>query len=205
MPLRSAQGTIDVRRSNTGKVPHRRQGRARWPKKDEKRTKALIAFSALLVSGFLLPERIAMPVAGATPADWNAQSFWFEPWGSSGVHKGIDIFGKTGTQVVSTTDGLVIYAGQLEQGGNVVAVLGPKWRIHYFAHLNTVDTAAPTFVSSGSPIATLGDSGNAKGKPPHLHYSILRLVPAPWEADGATQGYKKAFYIDPGALLGARG
>ena len=87
----------------------------------------------------------------------------------------------------------------------MVVVLGPKWRIHYFAHLDSIATAAPAFVSSDSLIASLGDSGNARGKPPHLHYSTLRLVPTPGEADGSTQGYKKAFSIDPGVVVGARG
>ena len=87
----------------------------------------------------------------------------------------------------------------------MVVVLGPKWRIHYYAHLETIATGAPAFVTSGSLIATMGDSGNAKGKPPHLHYSILRLVPVPWEADGSPLGYKKAYSIDPGVVLGARG
>ena len=37
---------------------------------------------AVLVAGLLLPERIQIPVAGASAKDWNPKSFWFEPWGS---------------------------------------------------------------------------------------------------------------------------
>jgi hypothetical protein len=44
---------------------------------------------ALLVAGLLLPERIRIPVAGASARDWNPKSFWFEPWGTSGVHKSL--------------------------------------------------------------------------------------------------------------------
>lgn len=156
---------------------------------------------AVVAVGFLLPERIRVPVAGATARDWNQQSFWFEPWGASGVHKGIDIFGKKGRDVVSTTDGLVLYTGELAQGGKVVLVLGPRWRVHYFAHLDAIHTTALSPVAAGSKIGTLGDSGNARGKPPHLHYSIARVFPAPWQMDGSTQGYKKAFFINPGAYL----
>ncbi len=151
--------------------------------------------------GFLLPERISMPVKGATESDWNSDTFWYEPWGTSGVHKGIDIFGSKGTPVVSSVDGLVVYAGNIGMGGNVAVVLGPKWRFHYFAHLQIVETTAFTPVVSGSLLGTLGDSGNAAGKPPHLHYSIVRMIPLPWKMDGATQGYKKALYIDPGVFL----
>lgn len=158
----------------------------------------------LIAMGFMLPERTQIPVLGATKQDWNAQSFWFEPWGKSGVHKGIDIFADLGTDVISTTDGLVIYTGNTNLGGKVVAVLGPKWRLHYFAHLDTIRTSALSLSGSGSSIGTVGDSGNAKGKPPHLHYSIVRLFPAPWAIDSSTQGYKKAFFIDPNAYLGGR-
>ena len=156
---------------------------------------------AVLVAGLLMPERIQIPVAGASAKDWNPKSFWFEPWGSSGVHKGIDIFGKTGTPVLSTTDGVVLFTGEIAKGGKVVLVLGPRWRLHYFAHLDSIGTDALSFVASGEAIGTLGASGNAQGKPPHLHYSIVRMLPVPWKVDGATQGVKKAFFIDPHAYL----
>jgi peptidoglycan LD-endopeptidase LytH len=167
------------------------------------RAKYTITLLLVLAAGFAIPERRHIPVMGATTKDWHPKSFWFEPWGSSGVHKGIDIFGKIGTQVVSSTDGIVIYSGQIAKGGNVIVVLGPRWRCHYFAHLDTIDTAPFNFVIAGNKIGTLGDSGNAKGKPPHLHYAIIRLLPVPWAMDNATQGYKKAFFIDPNQFFTA--
>lgn len=167
--------------------------------------KLVLVILAVFFIGFLIPERIKIPVVGASRPDWNPKSFWAEPWGTSGVHKGIDIFGKKGAGVTSTTDGIVVYAGQIKKGGNVVLVLGPKWRLHYFAHLDTIRTSRFAFVGSGEWIGTLGDSGNAQGKPPHLHYSIIRLVPVPWAADDSTQGVKKAFFIDPSGYLGGAG
>lgn len=163
--------------------------------------KFLIALFTLLLIGYLLPERIKIPVAGAGAKDWNHETFWFEPWGKSGVHKGIDIFGKIGTEVTSTTDGIVLYTGHIQYGGNVVIVLGPKWRLHYYAHLNSTETSILSFVWSGEQIGTLGDSGNAKGTPSHLHYSIVRVIPAPWKIDDSTQGYKKMYYVDPSSYL----
>jgi peptidoglycan LD-endopeptidase LytH len=160
-----------------------------------------IAVLILLSIGFLIPERIVIPVEGASVNDWNPKTFWYEPWGSSGVHKGIDIFATQGTPVLSTTDGVVLFSGQLDKGGKVVLVLGPKWRLHYYAHLDSIQSAMFSPVKSGEYIATLGDSGNAKGKPPHLHYSIVRIFPIPWAIDQSTQGYKKAVFIDPGKYL----
>lgn len=152
-------------------------------------------------AGFVIPERIAIPVSGASTQDWNAQTFWHWPWGPSGVHKGIDIFARRGRAVISATDGLVLYRGHIPAGGNVVLVLGPKWRLHYYAHLESITVAPFSPVACGRPLGTVGSSGNAKGKPPHLHYSIVRMLPAPWAMDGAPQGYKKAFYLNPDAYL----
>ncbi len=158
-------------------------------------------FLAVLCVGLLLPEFPVIPVKGATAGDWNAKSFWFEPWGKSGVHKGIDIFGKINTPIIATTYGIVIFAGELPLGGKVVAVLGPKWRVHYYAHLNADSVFIGQPVWRGSPIGLLGDTGNAKGKPAHLHYSVVSVLPYVWQMDTSTQGWKKAFYLDPAKVI----
>tara|TARA_R100000656_G_scaffold97110_1_gene70490 strand:- start:679 stop:1197 length:519 start_codon:yes stop_codon:yes gene_type:complete len=158
-------------------------------------------FLSVFVIILFLPEFPKIPVQNATEKDWNAKSFWFEPWGKSGVHKGIDIFGKMNTPVLSTTYGVVIFAGELPRGGKVVAVLGPKWRVHYYAHLNSDSVFIGEPMWNGKTIAALGDTGNAKGKQPHLHYSVVTLVPYLWRIDGTTQGWKKAFYLNPAQVL----
>lgn len=162
---------------------------------------AILLIAALIAMGFLLPEPKTIPVEGASSKDWNPETFWFYPWGSSVVHKGIDIFGRKGTPVIAPTNLWVLYAGEISKGGNVVLALGPKWRLHYFAHLDTVSVKAGQGLGSGEAIARLGDTGNALGKPPHLHYSIVTLIPYLWRVDDAIQGYKKMFYLDPGAYL----
>ena len=159
-----------------------------------------LVFLAILVAGFFVPENAVIPVEGASSKDWNPKSFWYEPWGVSGVHKGIDIFAPHGRKVVAATPGLVLYKGEFRQGGDVVVVLGPKWRIHYYAHLASYG-AEPLLVSSGSHIGTVGTSGNAAGKPPHLHYTVFSLIPLPWRYSSETQGWRKMFYLDPGVVL----
>ena len=149
----------------------------------------------------LIPQQLKMPVQGASAADYNAQSFWYYPWGKSVTHKGVDIFAKTGTAIHSSTRGIVLYAGQISLGGNFVIVLGPKWRLHYYAHLHEISTSSLSFVSQSTKIGTVGTSGNAAGKSPHLHYSILTLVPYPWRIDGSHQGWKKMFFLDPTSFL----
>ena len=168
----------------------------------KKRYKITLSILVIFIAGFLVPERKVIPVAAATSADWNANTFWYEPWGSSGVHKGIDIFGSKGTQVIASTDMLILYKGTFNKGGNIIVGLGPKWRLHYFAHMESIYKNIGFVMSKGQQLGSLGDSGNAKGKPPHLHFSIVSIVPIPWLIDGSTQGYKKAFYLNPIEFFG---
>ncbi len=159
-----------------------------------------LAFSVLSV-GFLLPEALIIPVKGATKTDWNSKSFWFHPWGKSGVHKGIDIFAKDGTPVVAACSGIVVSAESNGNGGNVVSILGLKWRIHYYAHLKTIKVAVGEMIKQGSEIGTVGTTGNAIGKPPHLHYAIITQIPYIWEYRPEKYGFERMFFLNPHDLL----
>lgn len=161
----------------------------------------ILGWSVLLIllAGSLWPQRMMMPVEGSDRSSYHPRSFWYHPWGRSGTHKGVDIFAPKGTAVLAATPGLVLHTGELGMGGRVVLVLGPKWRMHYYAHLEDIRTRRLAWLSMGETLGTVGDSGNAKGKPPHLHYSIATLIPYPWRVDRSPQGWKKMFYLDPTA------
>lgn len=152
---------------------------------------------ALIIAGFLWPERIVIPVKDATASDWHANSFWYYPWGSSGVHRGIDIFAAAKQPVLSSTDGIVIYAGVKSKGGQALMILGPKWRVHYYAHLAEKKVRVGYWLTAGEVIGSVGTSGNAVGKQPHLHYSIRTLFPYFWQSDQTPYGSLKKWYIDP--------
>jgi len=153
----------------------------------------------ILALGLCIPERGVIPVQNATAKDWNGQSFWYSPWGKSGLHKGIDIFAKKGRPVISSTRGLVIFTGTLSMGGNVIGVLGPKWRVHYYAHLAKINIQTLSWISRGEAIGAVGDTGNAAGKQPHLHYSVISLIPYPWKYSMKIQGWKRMFFMNPAA------
>lgn len=157
----------------------------------------LIGLLLLFIAGLLMPQDFVNPVENADDKSYNANAFWYYSWGKSGVHKGVDIFAKEGTNVNSSTNGLVIFTGEISMGGKVVVILGPKWRVHYYAHLNEITTHAFSWKGRNEKIGTVGVTGNAKGKQPHLHYSIVTLIPLPWRIDDAKQGWKKMFYLNP--------
>ena len=163
----------------------------------KKRKKIFISLIVILSIGFLIPQNLEMPVKGATKSDYNSKSFWFYPWGKSITHKGVDIFAKKGTEINASTSSLVIYAGEISMGGKFVLAIGPKWRLHYYAHLNEIKTSSFSWVNKESTIGTVGASGNAAGKSPHLHYSIVTIIPYVWKIDSDRQGWKKMFYLNP--------
>lgn len=155
----------------------------------------------VMLVGLLWPEARVIPVKDATKNSWAANSFWFEPWGSSGVHKGIDIFARKGTDVVAPVDGIILRTGNWPKGGQHIFLLGAGWKKHYFAHLNSIDVKRFQLVRAGQKIGTVGNSGNAKGKAAHLHYTIVTLYPRPWAATNETQGSRKKYYLDPHIYL----
>jgi murein DD-endopeptidase MepM/ murein hydrolase activator NlpD len=157
---------------------------------------------AIYAAGFLLDgNHPAIPVQGATSGDWNHRTFWYEPWGASGVHKGIDIFADKGRPVIASQGGIVLYSGKVGLGGQVLLVISAGWKLHYFAHLEQRFVASGALVQKGEEIGLVGDSGNAMGKPPHLHYSLVRLFPDFTRFDTTTQGWKKIWFLDPGKIL----
>tara|TARA_R100000152_G_C6691042_1_gene122655 strand:+ start:256 stop:738 length:483 start_codon:yes stop_codon:yes gene_type:complete len=151
--------------------------------------------STLFILNLIIPKGNIVPVKGASEKDWNKNTFWSEPWGKSVVHKGMDIFAKEGTPVLSSSDGVVIYKGNFSMGGNVVFILGANWKIYYYAHLSEDNVSFGKFVRASQEIGLVGATGNAKV--PHLHFSIMTLIPYFWKIDNSTQGWKKMFYLNP--------
>jgi len=162
-----------------------------------------LVLALVLLNGMILPQRYRMPVHGADLRSYDARSFWYHPWGKSVTHKGVDIFAKAGTPVNSATDGLVVFTGAWGRGGQVVLVLGPKWRLHYCAHLSAILTGTGERLAAGEPLGTVGNTGKAAGKPAHLHYTIMTLVPLPWQMRSGPHGWRRMWYVDPTPLLNA--
>ncbi len=159
----------------------------------------------LLLAAFAWPATSVIPVQGASSTDWNPESFWYEPWGSSGVHKGIDVFAEQGTPVIASSPGFVLFSGSLAKGGEVLLVLSPGWRLFYYAHLSERHVGGLSWVAGSEVIGTVGDTGNAVGKPPHLHFAVVSMIPYPWLASSDSQGWKRMFYLNPVELFANAG
>jgi peptidoglycan LD-endopeptidase LytH len=126
---------------------------------------------AIRLTAMPAPKALAMPVAGVKPRA--LKDTWHAARAPARKHEGIDIFAKKGTPVLSATEGIVTSMGVNELGGQVVWVMGPDGQFHYYAHLDRfADVARGTRVQPGTVLGTVGNTGNAKTTPPHLHYGV---------------------------------
>lgn len=128
------------------------------------------------------------PVAGKTSAA--IQSFWgMERDGGRRKHEGIDIFAKRGTPVVAAADGIISYTGERGLGGKQVwlrdGIFGASL---YYAHLDRIAVTGGTRVKTGDTLGFVGNTGNAKFTPPHLHFGIYKgygaVDPLPFVYEG---------------------
>jgi peptidoglycan LD-endopeptidase LytH len=165
----------------------------------------LLALLGIIFFGFLIPSNALSPIEKNNLTKIDPASFWYYPWGESGVHKGIDIFCDSGTLIKAPVSGFVIEKGYGNVSGNYIYILGPKWRTYYFAHADTVFIKKLSYVTKGDVIAKVGNTGNAKGKPFHLHYTIETIFPYPWLYDKKDiEGWRKMFYLNPNKYLGLK-
>lgn len=118
------------------------------------------------------PEALQVPVDGVAAED--IADTWGAARGADRTHEGVDIFAARGTPVRSTTRGVVLRVDERGLGGRQVWVLGPARQRHYYAHLEdwAPGLQARDVVWPGTLLGTVGDSGNARGTAPHLHYGI---------------------------------
>jgi len=134
-----------------------------------------------------MPDSLPVPVRGVKPRQ--LRDTWGAARSGGRRHEGIDIFARRNTPVLSVSSGIVTRKGWNSLGGRTVTILGPGGYHHYYAHLESY--APPNvgeWVDAGEVIGYVGDSGNAKGTPTHLHYGIYRfsggaIDPYPFLAD----------------------
>ena len=90
----------------------------------------------------------------------------------NGVHNGVDLRISGGTPVYPMTEGIVVSVNSGGKGGNSVRIQHPDKIKTYYAHLGTVAVHVGDSVRKDTVIGTVGDSGNAKGTAPHVHFEV---------------------------------
>ena len=118
---------------------------------------------------------LTMPVEGL--AREKVVSTWHARRGQSRRHEGVDLFAPRGTPVRSATRGVVWRVGEDALGGRVVSVVGEGRALYYYAHLDTwaAGLRPGDEVQPGALLGTVGNTGNARTTPPHLHFGVYRV------------------------------
>jgi hypothetical protein len=126
-----------------------------------------------------------LPVAGmrSAPGDrsqggnWAEGSFGYQKPISKGghIHEGVDIYADAGTAIVSPVAGTITSAGYNKTSGHYVRMRGVDGIDYFFAHMQASSPwKAGTNVQSGIYVGAVGQSGNAAGTSPHLHFSMRK-------------------------------
>jgi murein DD-endopeptidase MepM/ murein hydrolase activator NlpD len=87
-------------------------------------------------------------------------------------HNGVDYAANTGTPIMATGDGAVVFAGQKGELGNLVEIRHANGWMTRYGHMSGFASGirAGTRVSQGQTIGYVGQTGGATG--PHLHYEM---------------------------------
>jgi hypothetical protein len=95
-------------------------------------------------------------------------------------HHGVDIFARRHTPVIAPSKAFVRRVSDTDIGGLNIWLHDAKRDLHlYFAHLQTQDVEENTYVEPGQRIGTVGNTGNARRTPPHLHFGIYQRGEGP--------------------------
>lgn len=111
-----------------------------------------------------------------------AQVEFIDSWGyprmtgtpSAHWHQGTDIFADYGSPLIAAENGVINRLGTGTLGGNKLWVVGASGTEYYYAHLSAFAEGMVDgrHVSAGELVGYVGDSGNAKGTSPHLHFEV---------------------------------
>jgi len=142
---------------------------------------ASVEYSLATAVGGSLP----FPVVAASQRDIGS-SFGASRDGGTREHHGVDIFAKRGAPVRAVIDGNV-RTGTSGIGGNHVwlsgGMLGLGSARYYYAHLDSFAIETGDTIKKGEILGFVGNTGNARTTPPHLHFGIYSggpVDPAPF-------------------------
>jgi murein DD-endopeptidase MepM/ murein hydrolase activator NlpD len=90
------------------------------------------------------------------------------------AHQGTDILAPFLTPLLACERGIVTQMGSDVLGGTKLWLKGESGTYYYYAHLSSFAPGLVngTLVEAGDVVGFVGDTGNAKGGVPHLHFEI---------------------------------
>ncbi len=90
--------------------------------------------------------------------------------GKRAFHRGVDIAGKRGANVVAVASGIVTWAGEKSGFGGLLEINHGNGYVTRYGHNESLLVSPGDTVSKGQEIATVGSSGRSTG--PHVHFEV---------------------------------
>jgi hypothetical protein len=130
------------------------------------------------------------------------ETSWVDTWGGPRAapvswHHGQDIFAPLGAPVLAVADGTLFSVGWNDIGGLRLWLRDGDGNEFYYAHLAALSTHAVNgaVVQAGDVIGFVGNTGDARGTPYHLHFEVHPVSRLYLGYDGAVNpaGYLRAW------------
>ncbi len=165
-----------------------------------KSKKYIIIFLATFLTFSVIPEKVEARHLDFLddikfPVD-NIKSHFYDDWkerrgGGSRLHEGLDVRAPKGAKIVAVADGIINTVAFSESSGYYIAIDHMNGWLSLYVHLNddiigddNAGGSAAAFakeykrgdrVQRGEVIGFVGNSGNAEGTVPHLHFELKYL------------------------------
>ena len=136
------------------------------------RTEQLGLLESMLMSRSL--EEEVLPAGRPIKRGWISSYFGMrtDPFtGRREQHKGIDLAGKAGSEVIAVGAGVVTWAGSRYGYGNLVEVNHGNGYATRYGHNETVLVTVGETVRKGQALSLMGSTGRSTG--PHVHFEVL--------------------------------
>ncbi|MEW6053537.1 MAG: M23 family metallopeptidase [Nitrospirota bacterium] len=109
-----------------------------------------------------------LPLENDVSTEFGTRRIMNSSWTS--VHKGTDIRGQEGEEVMASNNGSIVLAEELFFGGNTVIVDHGLGIYTIYMHLSQMRVKPGDVVAGGDIIGLVGSSGRSTG--PHLHFGV---------------------------------
>lgn len=105
---------------------------------------------------------------------FNFRDTWGAPRSGGRRHKGTDVFSYHGAPVYAFTAGRIQRTSSSRLGGLGLYLFGDDGNLYYYSHLDRIADGIRIGqrVQAGELVAHNGDTGNARGGAPHVHYQM---------------------------------
>jgi len=92
--------------------------------------------------------------------------------GKREMHKGVDIAGKEGAEILAVADGIVTWSGERKGYGNLVEIDHGTGYVTRYGHNKQQLVEFGDTVRKGQAIALIGSTGRSTG--PHVHVEVMK-------------------------------